>query len=155
MSRCNHRVDLIIDGKRMTIEGKQVELMVDKVPVYELQWFDLEKILEEGKQSPETLESFNVRYLLKAVKALFGHPDRYKIVLRLKNSPKSFTEIQKQLEFKPPTLDYHLKKLVNGMIVGKNEKGNYTLTLIGETLLDYFTEYLHKLRKVQSVIIDS
>lgn len=149
MNKSNYRIDIIVDDKKLTIEGKEVELRIDGLPVYKLEHFDWNRMFRPGKARPEDFQAFNVTYLLKAAKAIFGHPDRYRIVVSLKDSPKSFTEIQNLLNFTPPTLVFHLKKLLSGMIIGKMDKKKYALTIIGEALLDYFSEFLQKIQKIQ------
>jgi DNA-binding HxlR family transcriptional regulator len=141
------RIDLVVDGKKFTTEGKEVELRINGMPVYDLEITDLP--WKHGKKSPEDYEALNLSFLIRVMKAMFGHPDRYKIVVSLRDSPKSFTVIQKSLNFKPATLDFHLKKLSNEMIVEKmgNQK-RYSLTIIGEAMLDYFSDLLQKVKSL-------
>ena len=141
------RIDLVVDGKRFSTEGKEVELRINGIVVYDFRVIDLP--WKHGKKKAEYYEALNISFLIEVMKAMFGHPDRYRIVASLRDSPKTFTFIQKSLNFKPATLDFHLKKLSNEMIVERvgNQK-EYSLTIIGETVLDYFSDLLKKVKSL-------
>jgi DNA-binding transcriptional ArsR family regulator len=125
--------------------GKVIGLKIDGIKVYSTDDsrskadFKVEDVEWEG------LESF----LVASVSA-FGHIHRFRIVKFLAESPKSFTEIRKLLEATPPTTNFHLKALVDGTIVFKDENGKYALTLMGELILDYFTCFLKEANRLRN-----
>lgn len=140
------RLDLVIDEKTITTEGKQVELRIDGVPVYKLERDAT--FFKTRERSPEDFKAFNISLVLRVLEAMFGYPDRYKIVVSLKGSPKTFTEIQNSLGFKAATLDFHLKKLLKEMAIGRTDK-KYALTIVGEVFLDYFSDLLKAIESLQ------
>lgn len=141
------RIDLVVDGKRFATEGKEVELRINGISVYDFRVIDLP--WKRGKKNPEDYEALNLSFLIEVMKAMFGHPDRYRIVISLRDSPKTFTLIQKSLGFKPATLDFHLKKLLSEMVVEKvGDQKEYSLTIIGEAVLDYFSDLLQKVKSL-------
>jgi len=133
----SRRIDVTIDGKKITSKGKKIELKVDGEKVYST-------VNSADKLEPDVknLEWISVNSLLKASNSAFGHNDRFNIVKSLVESPKSFTKIKKLLTTTSPTVNFHLKKLIDGMIVYKDENGNYTLTLLGELLFEYFSGFM-------------
>jgi len=90
---------------------------------------------------------------LKAANALFGHKQRYNIAIVLRGSPKSFSELKGMFNLTAPTLDFHLKLLKKGLIIEQMEpRGNYSLTVVGESLLIYFTKWIHHLQQVMKLV---
>lgn len=147
MLKRRHNIELIVDNRKISINGDEVELRIDGLSIWSSELLD--SIFTPERKSSENFETFNVLFLLRVMKAMFGHPDRYKIVVDLANSPKTFTKIQNSFGFTSPTLDFHLKKLLNEMVIEKNEKKKYVLTIIGEVLLDYFSGLLQKIRELR------
>jgi DNA-binding transcriptional ArsR family regulator len=140
------KIELITDGRKIITEGKEIELKINNLPVYDNSAFNSFVNVEKMKQ--EDFETLDVFFLMNALNAIFGHPDRYKIALLLRKSSKTFTQIQQELKLKPATLDFHMKKLLCEMIVNKTvESKGYELTIIGEAVLDHFVSFLKAVRK--------
>lgn len=138
------RIDLVVDNKKLTTEGRKVELRINGVSVYNDD--TLSKFLKFKRARHEDFEALNVLFAIRVMTAMFGHPERYKIVTSLAETPKTFTEIQKTLRLKPATLDFHMKKLQSEMIIHKSEKNRkYELTIIGRAVLDHFLSFLKKI----------
>jgi len=135
----SRKVDVTIDGKKITSNGKKVELKIDGVRVY-----STAHPSGTDKAEIKDLQWSSIRYLLKASDSAFSHEDRFRIVKSLVESPMSFTEIKKLLDTTSATANFHLKKLIAGMIAYKNENGRYALTLLGELVLDYFSKFLEE-----------
>jgi len=74
------------------------------------------------------------------------------ILKSLAESPKSFTEIKELLDTTSATTNFHLKTLIKGTIVYKDENGRYALTLLGELLLDYFSRFLEEANRLHRAI---
>ena len=143
----SRKVDIVIDGKKITSEGKQIELKIDGVKVYSTR-----DPYDANKANTEDLQWTSVKYFLKASDSAFSHSDRFRIVKSLAESSKNFTEIKKLLSTTSATTNFHLKKLIDGMIVYKDENGRYALTLLGELVLDYFSRFLEEANLLQKVI---
>jgi hypothetical protein len=137
------KIDLIVDGKKIETTGKEVQLKIDGIRVYD---DNLQNSINKlDGASPENPETLDVVFLMRIINGIFGHSERFRIVNLLKVSPKTFTEIQNCFNLKPATLDFHMKKLQNEMIISKplNSK-KYELTIIGESILEYFLNFIRK-----------
>ena len=145
--RCLRKADIVIDGKKITSEGKKIELKIDGVKVY-----STDDPSNTNKANIEDLQWTSVKYFLKASDSAFSHSDRFRIVRSLVGSPKSFTEIKELLSTTSATANFHLKKLIDGMIVYKDGNGRYALTLLGELVLDYFSRFLEEANRLQKAI---
>jgi len=141
------KVDIIIDGKKITSKGKEIELKIDGVKVYSTR-----DSYDTNKSDIEDLQWTSVKYFLKASDSAFSHIDRFRIVKSLAESPRSFTEIKELLSTTSATANFHLKKLINGMILYKDENGRYALTLLGELVLEYFSKFLEEAILLQKSI---
>lgn len=131
------KVDILIDGRKFTSTGERIELKVDGSRVYSSVAHD-----KNNKIPVNDLGWASVKTLLKASDSAFGHVDRFRIVRLLAESSKSFTEIKEMLNATSPTANFHLKTLIDGMIAYKDENGRYALTLLGELILKYFSDFL-------------
>lgn len=141
------KVDVIIDGKKITSKGKRIELKIDGVKVYSTR-----DSSDPDRPDVKDIQWTSIKYFLRASDSAFSHGDRFRIVKSLAELPKSFTEIKKQLSTTSATTNFHLKKLINGMIVYKDENNRYTLTLLGELVLDYFSRFLEEASLLQKAI---
>ena len=141
------KVDVIIDGKKITSKAKKIELKIDGVKVY-----STDDPSNTSKANIGDLQWTSVKYFLKASDSTFSHSDRFRIVRSLVESPKSFTEIKELLSTTSATANFHLKKLIDGMIVYKDENNRYALTLLGELVLDYFSRFLEEANHLQKTI---
>lgn len=146
MSR-SRKVDVIIDGKKITSKAKKIELRIDGVKVY-----STGNPRNTNKSDIEDLAWTSVKSFLKAADSAFSHSDRFRIVKSLAKSPKIFTEIKELLNTTSATANFHLKKLIEGMIVYKDENGKYALTLLGELIFDYFSNFLAEANLLQKAI---
>jgi DNA-binding HxlR family transcriptional regulator len=133
----SRRIDVTIDDKKITSKGKKIELKIDGEKVY-----STDTSADKSESDIKASEWVSVKSLIKASNSAFGHNDRFRIVKSLVESPKSFTEIKNLLTTTSPTVNFHLKKLIDGMIVYKTENGNYALTLLGELLFEFFSRFL-------------
>jgi hypothetical protein len=140
----NHKVDVIIDDKRIATNGERVELKIDGVKV-----FSQSNPSENSKSDTKNLQWTSVKFFLKASDSAFSHSERFRILKYLTESPRSFTEIKELLGATSATADFHIKKLVDGMIVYKNDNDRYALTLLGELVLDYFSRFLKEASRLQ------
>jgi hypothetical protein len=130
-------IDLIVDNRKLTTQGKKVELIINGIPVYDDAL--LGKLLT-FKRPKEDFETLNVVFAANAINAMFGHPERYRIV----------TAIEKELKLKPATLNFHMKKLQSEMIVGKAKKDRrYFLTIIGRAMLEHFLNFFKKVENTE------
>jgi len=145
--RHSHKVDIIIDKKKITTNGKKIELRIDGVKA-----FSTGSPNDTNKPDFEDLQWTSVKYFLKASDSAFSHIDRFRIVKYLAESPKSFTEIKELLSTSSATANFHIKKLIDGMITYRNENGRYALTLLGELVLDYFSKFLEEANLLQKSI---
>lgn len=144
-----HRVDLIIDGKEITMDAQSVTLKINGVPVYKSKstgfWKEMEKVGD--------LHFLSIQALLKAADAAFSHTDRFRIFESLLESPKAYNHLKKDFEMTSANLNYHLKRLIDGWIAYKADNGKYATTILGELLLKHFRrfnqEVEHLQRKVQ------
>ena len=144
----SHKIDLIIDGKKIQSQGQDIKIKIDDKNIFDTR-FPSNKEESDLVDFPlETVKSF-----LKSSNSVFSHIDRYRLVTSLTESPKSFTEIKTMLNAKSPTTNFHLKTLINGMIIYKNENGRYALTILGESVLDYFSKFLEEATKVYDEIM--
>lgn len=119
--------------------GNEIELKVDGVKVY-----STHDPCGRKKSDIENLQWASIKYFLKASDSAFSHSDRFLVVKSLIQSPKSFTQIKELLRTSSATTNFHLKKLIDGMIVYKDENGKYALTLLGELVFDYFSKFLEE-----------
>lgn len=153
MNDRKYTIDLLIDDKKMTTEAAKIELKIDGKTLFKfddsaqsrefkLENFDLKK----------NFQAFTMQSLSQAINSAFGHPYRSRIVMSLRSSSKSFTNIKKLLKVSSPTVDYHLNKLVEGWIVSKDEKERYTLTILGELILKFLSQFMKQAEKLQQVI---
>jgi len=143
----SRKVDVIIDGKKITSKAKKIELKIDGVKVY-----STDDPSNTNKTNIDDLQWTSVKYFLKASNSTFSHSDRFRIVRFLVESPKSFTEIKDSLSTTSATTNFHLKKLIDGMIAYKDGNGRYALTLLGELVLDYFSRFLGEANHLQKAI---
>jgi hypothetical protein len=142
----SRRVDIIIDDKKITSKAKEIELRIDGMKV-----FSTVNTHNMGKNHIDNLQWTSVKSLLRASDSTFSHIDRFRIVKSLLESPKSFTEVKQLLNTTSATANFHLKTLINGTIVYK-EDGRYALTLLGELVLDYFSRFLQEADRLQNMI---
>jgi DNA-binding HxlR family transcriptional regulator len=137
MTNQPHLAKLIIDGKTSEATGKNVILELDGRQVYDSQ--KLEKYIS---LSPNH-DISDVRTLLKAAEAAFGNANRFQILVSCAEKPEGFTAIKKALEIPPATLNYHLRYLQKAWLLYKNDQGLYTSTLLGNLILEYFSDFLN------------
>jgi len=143
----SRKVDVIIDGQKITSEGKEIEFRIDGLKVY-----STEDFYNGEKSDIKDLRWTSIKYFLKASDSAFSHGDRFRIVMSLAESPKSFTEIKELLSATSATTNFHVKRLIDGMIVFKDENGRYALTLLGQLVLDYFSRFLEEANVLQKTI---
>lgn len=101
------------------------------------------------EQAANDVEWRSIKSLLKTANSAFSHSDRYQIVRSLAETAKSFTDVKSLLGTSPATTNFHLKTLTRGMIVYKDENGKYALTLMGELVLGFFSNFLEEALKLQ------
>lgn len=153
MNKRKYIIDLLIDDRKMTTKASKIELKIDDKTLFKFDGsgqdreFKLEKIDLE-----KNFQAFTMHSLSQAMNSAFGHPYRFRILMSLRSSPKSFTEVKKLLKVSSPTVDYHLDKLVKGWIVSKDEKERYSLTILGELMLEFFSQFLKEAEKLQEVL---
>lgn len=142
-----HKVELVLDGKVITTTGKRVVLKIDGNSVYDFDSFGgkIEFDLDEFEVS-------TIKFLLRAANSAFGHADRFQIITNCAEQPKTFSEIKKLLRLTSPTLDYHLKRLIESWVLYKNEQQNYALTLLGQLILGYFSDFIREARELKNQI---
>jgi DNA-binding HxlR family transcriptional regulator len=140
----SRKVDIIIDGKKITAKAEKIELKIDGLKV-----FSTRDQHVADKHDIKDLQWPSIKSLLKTADAAFSHSDRFRIVKSLGESPKSFTEIKEFLKTTSATTNFHLKRLANGMIVYKDENGRYALTLLGELVLSYFSDFFEEAKDLQ------
>ena len=145
--RYSRKVDITIDGKKIMSKGKKIELKIDGMKVY-----STDDSYGTNKSNIQDLQSTSLKIFLKASDSAFSHIDRFRTVKSLAESPKSFTEIKELLSTKSATTNFHLKKLIDGMIVYKDESSRYALTLLGELVLNYFSDFLEEASILQKSI---
>ena len=145
--RYSRKVEAIIDGKKIMSEGKKIELKIDGMEVY-----STDKSCATNKSNVADLQWTSVKTFLKASDSAFSHIDRFRTSKSLTEAPKSFTEIKQLLSATSATTSFHLKKLIDGMIVYKDENGKYALTLLGELVLNYFSKFLEEASLLQKSI---
>jgi DNA-binding HxlR family transcriptional regulator len=138
-------VDVAIDGKHFASKGKRIALRINGKKV-----FSTEDLCPSANFKIEDVEWESLESFLQTASSAFGHIDRFRIVKFLSKSPKSFTEIKKLLEVTSPTVNFHLKALMDGTVIFKNEARKYALTLMGELLLDYFADFLKEANSLQN-----
>jgi len=144
--RQSHKVDMIIDGRKITSKVNDIELKIDDVKVYST------KHRYNHKKSSKDFTWTSIKSFLNASDSAFSHIDRFRIVRSLSESPKTFTEIKQLLNATSATANFHLKTLINGMIVYKDKDGKYALSLLGELVLDYFSTFLEEANRLQKTI---
>jgi len=145
--RQTRKVDIIIDGKKITSKAEKIELKIDGISVY-----SVGNRYEADKSDVKDLQWSSVKSFLKAADSAFSHSDRFRIVKSLAESPRSFTEIKDLLNTTSATTNFHLKTLVHSMIAYKDENGRYALTLLGELVLDYFSSFLEEAKRLRREI---
>ena len=128
-------------------EGKRIEFRVDGMKIY-----STGDLTDASKCTVEDLQWKSIVYFLKASDSAFSHSDRFRTVMALSESPKSFTEIKELLSAAPATTSFHLKKLIEGMIIHKNENGRYDLTLLGQLVLGHFSKFLEEASALQKIV---
>lgn len=138
------RVDFIIDGKKITSKAQDIELRIDGVNVY-----STSDRYHGNQHDVKDLEWRSIKSLLKTADSAFSHSTRFRIIKSLAEFPKRFTEIKNLLSTTSATTDFHLKTLNRGMIIFKDENGKYALTLLGELVLNYFSNFLKEARDLQ------
>ncbi len=147
MSR-SRQIDVSIDGKHFLSEGERIDLRVNGKKVY-----STEKSCNDEGISIKKLDDWTVvNYFLKIALSAFGHPDRFKIISYLAESPKAFSEIKKLLGSQSPSINFHLKSLVNETLIFKDENGKYALSLMGELVLDYFSNFIKKVSCLNNTV---
>ena len=145
--RHSRKVEAIIDGKRITSEGQKIELKIDGMEVY-----STDKSYATNKFSIEDLQWTSIKTFLKASDSAFSHIGRFRTVKSLATAPKSFTEIKELLSATSATTNFHIKKLIDGMIIYKDKNGKYALTTLGELVLNYFSKFLEEATLLQEYI---
>jgi len=141
-----HKVDIIIDGKKITSMGKKIQLKIDGMEVFStVDSYNMKFHFEDPKWT-------SIKYFIKASDSSFGHINRFRIVKSLSESPKSFTEIKQLLDTTSANANFHLKTLIDGTIVYKDENGKYALTLLGELILNYFSRFLAEANQLQKMM---
>jgi hypothetical protein len=138
------KIELIVDGIKLTSEGSEVQLIINGSPTYSNVCNAIPKLPKKTKDF-QTLE---ISYALRIINTMFGNNERHRIILSLIESAKSFTELQKTLESKPASLDFHLKKLLTEMVIYKNNDKKYALSVIGREFYNYFTEFLKPIEEL-------
>lgn len=94
------------------------------------------RVLEEAKFKERLLNLGNKEDVEKVFSGL-SSPIRRDIIIALKDSPMSFSEIFKCCKVDDPTkLNFHLNKLKDGKIIIQKEQKKYTLTPLGEKAYD-------------------
>lgn len=149
MKRSGHLIDIIIDGRRLKTQGEEIVLQVDGRSVYRST-----TVLQQGLKSNkiDDLKVSALRFFLEAAESSFGHMERFKIVRTLSESPRTFSEIKRLLSMTSATADYHLRKLVDSLILYKDESGRYALTILGELILDYFSKFIDEAESLQKTL---
>lgn len=117
-----------------------------------LKWWRKHKALQEfmpdGCDLAKTCQRFRKQITKiehqKAINSIFGHPSRLYIAKSLNESPKGFTQLKKLLNVTSPTLDYHLKSLIDGQAIVKMNKHKYMITVLGIMILDGFSKLKEK-----------
>jgi DNA-binding transcriptional ArsR family regulator len=143
----SRQIEVIIDGKHLMSKGQRVDLRVDGKKVY-----STENCLDTNFEIG-TLDWTVVEYFLKIASSAFGHVDRFRIMRCLAESPKSFSEIKELLKTQSPTVNFHLKTLSNEALILKNENGKYALALMGELILNYFSDFLKEASCLNDVLV--
>jgi DNA-binding transcriptional ArsR family regulator len=149
MRRSSHLIDVIIDGRSLKTQGKDVILQVDGRSVYR----STAPRSELRSNQIDDLKISVLKSFLEAADSSFGHIDRFRIVRSLSESPKAFSEIKRLFSLTSATADYHLKRLVDSLIIYKDESGRYALTLLGELILDYFSRFINEAENLQKALI--
>lgn len=129
-------------------QGEKVDLRVNGKRVY-----STEKSCPDTNFEIGNLDGAVLKYFLRIATSAFGHADRFRIIKHLAESPKSFSEIKKMLEAQSPTVNFHLKTLVDKTLVLKDENGRYTLSLMGELVLDYFADFIKEANCLNDVLV--
>lgn len=145
--RYSRKVDITIDGKKIMSKGKKIELKIDGMKVY-----STDDSYDTNKFNIEDLQWTSIKTFLKASDSAFSHSDRFRTVKSLAESSKSFTEVKELLNATSATTNFHLKKLIDGLIVYKDESSRYALTLLGELVLNYFSDFLKEASILQKSI---
>lgn len=142
----SHKVDIMIDGKKITSMGKKIQLKIDGMEVFStVDSYNMKFHFED-------LQWTSMKHFIKASDSSFGHINRFRIVKSLSESPKSFTEIKQLLDTTSANANFHLKTLIDGTIVYKDENGKYALTLLGELILNYFSRFLAEASQLQKTV---
>lgn len=144
----SRRVDFIIDGKKITSKAQDIEIRIDGVKVYATS-----DRYHGNQHDTKDIEWRSIKSLLKTADSAFSHSDRFRIMKSLAEFPKTFTEIKNLLSRTSATADFHLKTLTRGMIIFKDENGKYALTLLGELVFNYFSNFLKEARDLQKELL--
>lgn len=145
MKETLNRVDLIVDGKEITMDARSVTLKINGVSVYKSKPTDFWK--EMGKVGD--LRYLTIQALLKAADAAFSHADRFRIFQSLLKSPNAYNQLRKDFEMTSANLNYHLKRLIDGWIVYKADNGKYAATILGELLLKHFRRFNQEVERLR------
>jgi predicted transcriptional regulator len=54
-----------------------------------------------------------------------------------------------------PTADYHLKKLIENQVIYKDVNHRYALTILGESILDYFHKFFTEVENIGKILSDN
>jgi hypothetical protein len=138
-----HLTKLIIDGKTSEIMGKTIILEIDGRQVFDSQKF------EEFKGVSPHHDISDVRTLLKAAEAAFGNSNRFQILVSCAEKAEGFSAIKRTLNIPAPTLNYHIKYLLEAWLLYKNDQGLYSSTLLGNLILEYFSDFLSAANALQ------
>lgn len=147
-------MDILVDNQKFRTEASAIELKVDDKTLFRFDGLDQERENQmEGSEIEKSFKAFTVQSLSQAVNSAFGHPHRFRIVMSLRSSSGTFTELKRLLGVSSPTVNYHLDKLVKGWIVSKDKEEKYTLTILGEFILKFFSQFMEEAEKLQKVIM--
>lgn len=156
MNKRKYRINILIDDRKMTTEAAKIEVKIDGKTLFKFNGLERDEGFQfENMDFEKDFQAFTMQSLSQAMNSAFGHPHRFRIIMSLKSSSKSFTELKKLLSVSSPTVDYHLSRLVKDWIVSKDEEERYVLTILGEFILGSFSEFLREAEKLQQVIANS
>ena len=127
------------------MDAQSINLKIDGLTVYQSKPTDFRKEMAKAGN----LKSLTMQTFLKAADSAFGHPDRFRILERIAESPKLYSQLRRTFKMTSPNLNYHLKKLVDGWVAYKAENGKYAVTILGELLLKHFQRFIRETEKLQ------
>ena len=142
-----HSIDFIVDGRKIRTQGKSVVLRVDGKSICKYPGRERSSS-EDGRD----ITVSTMRALLMVAMASFGNKNRFEIVNSLSKSPKTFSEVKEMLELSSPAVNHHLKKLAKELVIFKDTDGRYSLTTLGDMVLEYFSKLLKEMRDLQGII---